>query len=400
MYENQTYEAILERMLNRVPDKFDKREGSLIFDTHSPTAIELQILYLELETLISESYGDTASREFLILLCRDRGLTPNAATNAVLQGKFTPSTVDVTGKRFNISNINYVVTEKIQDGYYKVRCETAGATGNQYLGQMIPIEYIEGLETAELTEVLIPGNDEEDTESLRSRYFASFDEFQFGGNRADYAAKVKAIDGVGGLKITRVWNGDINPAAMIPNEAVKDWFESTVGSLSEEVSAWLTSVYTAAAGKKLTVGGTVLITIVDSDDYGEASKTLIDSIQTAVDPVQNAGEGFGIAPIGHLVTIRSASPVTIQITTKIVFAEGSTWANRKDAIQETVSEYLLELRKVWVDNTYTVVRISQIESRLLSVEGVVDITETKINGRTDNLTLGEYEIPVLGGVSM
>ena len=119
MYENQTYEAILERMLNRVPDKFDKREGSLIFDTHSPTAIELQILYLELETLISESYGDTASREFLILLCRDRGLTPNAATNAVLQGKFTPSTVDVTGKRFNISNINYVVTEKIQDGYFQ-----------------------------------------------------------------------------------------------------------------------------------------------------------------------------------------------------------------------------------------------------------------------------------------
>ena len=28
MYEDQTYETILERMLDRVPDKFDKREGS------------------------------------------------------------------------------------------------------------------------------------------------------------------------------------------------------------------------------------------------------------------------------------------------------------------------------------------------------------------------------------
>lgn len=71
MYEDQTYETILKRMLARVSDKFDKREGSVIWDTHSPTAIELQILYVELETLINESYGDTASREFLILLCKE-----------------------------------------------------------------------------------------------------------------------------------------------------------------------------------------------------------------------------------------------------------------------------------------------------------------------------------------
>ena len=67
MYEDITYEAILQRMLDRVPDKFDKREGSVIWDTHSPTAIELQILYLELDAILREAYGDTASREFLIL---------------------------------------------------------------------------------------------------------------------------------------------------------------------------------------------------------------------------------------------------------------------------------------------------------------------------------------------
>lgn len=41
-----TYREILERMLERVSDKFDKREGSVIFDTHSPTAIELELLYV------------------------------------------------------------------------------------------------------------------------------------------------------------------------------------------------------------------------------------------------------------------------------------------------------------------------------------------------------------------
>ena len=83
MYEDQTYEVILERMLARVDDKFDKREGAVIFDTHSPTAIEFQILYIELDTILREAYGDTASREFLILRCKERGITPDPATNAI-----------------------------------------------------------------------------------------------------------------------------------------------------------------------------------------------------------------------------------------------------------------------------------------------------------------------------
>lgn len=90
MYENETYEVILDRMLARVSDALDKRPSSPIYDTHSATAIELQILYIELETLIQNSYGDTAAREFLILLAKDRGLSPDPATHAILKGAFTP----------------------------------------------------------------------------------------------------------------------------------------------------------------------------------------------------------------------------------------------------------------------------------------------------------------------
>ncbi|UTW69876.1 hypothetical protein KHA80_02945 [Anaerobacillus sp. HL2] len=32
MYEHQTYEAILARMLDKIPDDIDKREGSIIYD--------------------------------------------------------------------------------------------------------------------------------------------------------------------------------------------------------------------------------------------------------------------------------------------------------------------------------------------------------------------------------
>ena len=41
MYEEVTYESILERMLEKVPDNMDKREGSIIYDALAPAAVEL-----------------------------------------------------------------------------------------------------------------------------------------------------------------------------------------------------------------------------------------------------------------------------------------------------------------------------------------------------------------------
>ena len=170
MYESATYEVILQRMLDRVSNKLDKRPGAVIWDTHSPTAIEFKVLYIELDQIYKETFGDTASREYLIKRAKERGLSPYPASCAVLRGEFTPSTIDVLGKRFNRDKLNFIVTAKISDGVYQVTCETAGEVGNQYLGSLIPIDYIDGLETATLTEVLIPGEDEEGTEEFRTRY--------------------------------------------------------------------------------------------------------------------------------------------------------------------------------------------------------------------------------------
>lgn len=402
MFENMTDDFIRERMLSRISEKMDKRPSSLIYDTHEATANELAILYIELEYLIINSYGDSAAREFLILLCKDRGISPEHATRAVLRGVFTPDALVSVGQRFNIGEMNYIFTGRhIEDekGGWEVECETEGTVGNQYLGKMIPMDYIAGLKTAELTEVLIPGRDEEDTEVLRQRYLDSFNEQAFGGNRADYLAKVRSIEGIGDVKVTRIWNGDIRPADMIPTDAVKAWYTGIIGSVPEEAAAWLSAVYMAACGKKLTVGGTVLITVVNAHDFGEASGVLLERVQTILDPEENAGEGYGLAPIGHVVSVRSACPVEIGIKTSLTFDEGYSWNNLKVPVQEAVEAYLLELRKRWADSSSMVIRISQVEARILGVKGVLDITGTRLNGSTANITLGQYEIPVIGGVS-
>ena len=130
MYENMTDDFLRGRMLSRVPDGLDKRPSALIHDTIGPTANELAILYVELEYLVRNSYGDTAAKEFLVLLCKDRGITPEPATHAVLEGIFKPDTMDMTGRRFNIGEMNYTVTEQIAPGRYQVQCESLGTVGN------------------------------------------------------------------------------------------------------------------------------------------------------------------------------------------------------------------------------------------------------------------------------
>ena len=64
MYENMTYEVILQRMLDRVPDTMNKREGSIIFDALAPAAVELTLAYMQFDMVLNESFGDTASRDY------------------------------------------------------------------------------------------------------------------------------------------------------------------------------------------------------------------------------------------------------------------------------------------------------------------------------------------------
>lgn len=199
--------------------------------------------------------------------------------------------------------------------------------------------------------------------------------------------------------MTRVWNGDIRPAELIPSAAAAAWYNSVIGGLEPEAASWLSAVFTAAAEKKLTVGGTVLITVVNSQDFGEASDVLLEKIQTELDPDIYAGEGSGLAPIGHVVKVKSADPVQVNVRTTVTFDNGYNWTNTRAAVQEAVGLYLSELRKAWADSHTMIVRISQVETRILGVKGVLDVAATEINGSADNLVLNRYQIPVLGGVS-
>ena len=276
-------------------------------------------------------------------------------------------------------------------------CETAGESGNNYTGTVIPIEYVDGLETCKITSVLVPGEDEEDTELFRQRYLNSLNAQAFGGNQIDYIEKVNAIPGVGGVKVYRAWNGNLKPANMIPPKEAEAWIEGLSG-VPEPVKLWLNTVYAAAKNNMFTVGGTVKLVVINST-FTVPSPTLVEQVQTAVDPLQNAGEGVGIAPIGHVVRVEGVQEETVDLGFALYYQRGWSWEDVSGYVTEAINGYFLELAQSWADqNEALVVRISQVESRLLGITGILDIANTKINGEAANCTLTLDHIPVLGTI--
>lgn len=347
MFENYTFEYLIEQMLNRVPDVFDKREGSVIYNAIAPSAAELAEAYILLDITNDEMFIDTCSYHSLIKYCKGRGIIPNPATKALVKGEFN---IDIPiGSRFSLDTLNFIAKEKISTGVYKLECENTGPITT--VGTLIPIEYIEGLQTASITEILINGEEEETEDSLRSRYYASLDAQAFGGNIPDYKEKTNKLQDVGGVKVYPVWAG----------------------------------------------GGTTKLVIINST-YGVPTTELINNVQNKIDPTPQ-GKGFGIAPIGHTVTVVGVNTTNVDISTTITYQPGWSFTEAKTSIEETIDAYLHELNKTWQDSDNIVVRISQIETRLLALPGVLDIANTTINGAASNLILGEDNIAKRGVIN-
>ena len=346
MFEKYTYEYILNSMLDGVPAGIDKREGSVIYDAVAPAALQIRELYMNLEAVMRETFADTASREYLILRCAERGITPYAATEAEIRGVFDTKIKD--GERFTAGGVNFYVKEAIDgENNYRLICETAGSKGNLSSGELIPLKTVNGLTRAYIDGIIVAGRDEEDTESLRSRYFLSFENMAFGGNIADYINRVKALDGVGAVKVKRAWNG----------------------------------------------GGTVKLIILGAD-FTVPSEEVTASVQQAVDPT--GGDGLGIAPIDHAVTVQAAQGLTVNIAADITYADGWSYEECKSLIETAADGYFKALAAKWSDSDRLTVRISYIESRLLDIEGIVDIENTKLNGNAANLTVTGDKVPVRG----
>ena len=371
MFENMTYENVLENLLRNVPGDVDKREGSIIFDALSPVALELAQIYIDLDIVLNNAFADTAEREYLELRAKERGIVPKEATRAILKMEATYNGDTETvkaGDRFALNDVTYTVIEQMTNdtmetktvytfgsqleinpgefvpGWWKVECDTEGVEGNKQFGDLIPIETIKDLKMAKLTELLVPGEDLEETEDFRQRYFEEINNEAFGGNRADYKKWVKELDGVGMVKLVRA-----------PES-----------------------------------GGTVGLIITDSNN-NIPTQELVKKVKEYLDPVENEGLGCGVVPVGHIVDVQGADGKQLSIAVDWQLLSGANSDTVYGKAAKIIKEYLETLNEQWEDTTTLTVNAFQIMAKMSELNEIVDITSLTIDGERA-VTLNNNEI--------
>lgn len=366
-FTQETYQNILQAMLDRIPDTYDKRDTSPIPTALGPAAWALEGFYLSLDQVQQAAFVQTAVGQSLDYLAAIGGLTRYPASSAVRLGVF--NTAVPAGSRFSTINgadsINFRVTAATDTAnQYQLTAETPGAIGNDYTGAILPITTIPGLTSAQITDILVPGDNEETDDELRNRLITALNERPFGGNIASYRENILAIDGVGAVQVYPTWNG----------------------------------------------GGTVKCSILGAD-FLPASSELVENVQNAIDPPPNQGMGLGLAPIGAQVTVAAPTEVTINVSATITLAAGDSIGQVQDPIEAAIEAYLLTIRQDWATNTSDTsveyaagVYLSRITAAIVGVTGIVNATNVQINGGTSDLTLIEtgatQQVPVLGTVTL
>ena len=157
-------------------------------------------------------------------------------------------------------------------------------------------------------------------------------------------------------------------------------------------------------------GGTVKCSIVGAD-FLPASPELIETVQTAIDPTVNQGQGLGLAPIGAQVTIATPQTVEVSICATVTLATGYTIGQIQPLATEKMEGFLSDLRQNWakpvsqsaVGYALSLYR-AQVIAALMTTTGVVNVPSVTINGAQEDLHLEQsgsvQQLPVLREVQL
>lgn len=366
-FSSKTYQAILADMLSRIPNTYDKRDTSPIPTALGPAAWALEGFYVVLNSVQGQAFVQTATGESLDMLAVIAGIPRQQATAAVRLGVFNMAVP--IGSRFSTVNgensINFTVTGAAEaQNQYLLTAETPGGIGNEYAGPILPITTIPGLSSAQLTDILIPGEDTESDDAFRERIITALNDPGYGGNVANYREWADGVDGVGAVQVWPVWNG----------------------------------------------GGTVKLSVLGSDLL-PASSTLQLAVQNEIDPPPNQGLGLGLAPIGATVTVTAPSEVAVNVEATVSLAAGYTLLQVRPLIIEALEGYLSEIRAGWgtpisaAAVAYSAdVYLSRVIAAILTAAGVLNVSGVTLNGNAADLNLTQsgtiQQVPILGTVTL
>lgn len=349
MYEEITPESIKEEILKELSNQgLDVREGSYLNDLISPAAVEMWKVYGGLNAVIPIAFVDETSGGYLDKRASEYGIKRREGVKAAVTLALTGEKGCVVPKEsvfVSQTGLEFVTLEEVT--FYDNGTVQAAAQAEE-IGEAYNVpansiqmmyQSIAGLISVTNPQAAEGGTDPESDESLYERLSAFLQRPATSGNVYQYEQWAMSVDGVGGVRVTPLWNGP----------------------------------------------GTVGVCIIGYDRKPVADE-IVDRCAEYIETVR---------PIGASVTVTSAKGLNLAITANVKLS-GTTVPAVQATYTEAVEEYLRSISF----SEQSEVKMNQLGAILMNQSGVIDYSSLKVNGNTQNIALANDQVPVLSKITL
>ena len=339
LFSEQTYETLIKRILeNTSANNLDTREGSVSFNLLAPLTEELAKAYIEMGNILNLAFIEDTFDEYLDKRVNEFGIYRKDGEKATGAIKVTGSDDTFIGNSTIVTSngLEYIVLNDIvlpnEDVLY-VEAMDIGYKYNLPAGSTFEFtEPINGVETLTNETAFENGSDIETDEELRERFKYIIQNPRTSGNVNDYKAWALECDGVGRVKVYPLWNGN----------------------------------------------GTVKVLIIGNDNLPCGEET----INTVISHIEEK------RPIGATVTVDTPELLELTFNIRIKLDSAYSLDDTESQISTVLHDYINNLEDE--DIIYY-----KALSAVGDLEAVNDIVEFKINNTTNNISVGDYKIPII-----
>lgn len=342
-YNQETYEAIRQRILDSMTNDIDKREGSFVSNMISPVGVEFAKYYIELDNILSIMFLEDATNEYLDKKVYDFGIERKMGTVARgfikvtgENGTHIPQNSEVISQ----GKLSFFTLEDawINEGVALVEVE-ASDVGIEYniIQNSIDkfVNNIVGVKSVTNEKEFKEGTNVETDEELRERFFEIIRRPATSGNVYHYEQWAKEVDGINQARVKPLWDGP----------------------------------------------GTVKVIV--SNDNNIVDNSIVEKCKKHIEEVR---------PIGAEVTVITPSKLDIIVSADIIMEKDFDSIEAKIEFENNLKSYL--------SNCTDEVVYTRIASCLGSVKGIRDYRNLTINSGTVNIKYNDEQIPVTKSITL
>lgn len=342
---DKTFDEILASIKARIPIDIDMSEGSFVDTLVRGAAFEIADSYFDQQALLPIAFVDETSGPYIDKRAAEYGIARKAGTKAHASVTFSGSDGVVvpagTGVQTQDGLVFYTDSAVTVASGMATADVTAAESGTEYnvdAGAIVLMQNSTGVAVSSST-AAEGGTDDETDAALLERLYALWQKPATSGNANQYEAWALEVDGIGGAKVWPAWNG----------------------------------------------GGTVKVVILDSN-MEPPTPDKVSEVAVHIEEVR---------PICVDVTVVAATETELAIAAAVQIDSTTT----KEVVQEKFTALVDAYCKSIAFASQTVV-YNRIAYMLLSIDGVTDFTALTVNGGTENITLADNAVPVLGSVTV